>query len=80
MHGSMLFKRHLDKQCSAIYQSVSVLKQILVGKSKPRLPIFQLLAVPYSLRCLKKRITILVRKERIHFLKWKDVSSDTASP
>jgi len=44
MHGSMLFKRHLDKQCSAIYQSVSVLKQILVGKSKPRLPIFQTLS------------------------------------
>lgn len=35
LHGSMLFKKHLDKQKRHIYKLMSVLKQILVPKSKP---------------------------------------------
>lgn len=40
LHGSMLFKKHLDKQNRHIYKLISVLKEILVHKSKP---VFQVL-------------------------------------
>lgn len=40
LYGSMLFKKHLNKQNRLIYKLMSVLKQTFVHKSKP---VFQVL-------------------------------------
>lgn len=41
--GACYLKKHLGKQNRYIYKLMSVLKQILAHKSKPPLPLFQVL-------------------------------------